>query len=57
MKRHDLVRLETDLMAETVKRRSLGGYSTEAAGILLLCETMMRVLQHLLEEMPVEKKK
>ncbi len=56
MKRTDLQALEGTIMKEVVKRRALGGYSVEAEGVLTLCETMLRVLQHLIEEFPEEEK-
>lgn len=47
MTRDDLERLEATLMEEVVKRRKLGGYSMEAAGILLLAESTLAIVQHL----------
>jgi hypothetical protein len=52
MKRSDLEYLEKMIMEEVVKRRKLGGYSPDAEGILLIAETMMRLLQHLIDEYP-----
>jgi hypothetical protein len=52
MKRADLLELEKTIMKEVVKRRALGGYSAEAEGVLILCETLMRVLQHMVDEYP-----
>ena len=52
MKKNDLKDLEGLIMKEVVKRRALGGYSVEADGILVLCETMLRVLQHIIETYP-----
>jgi hypothetical protein len=52
MKRADLQALEGLMMKEVVKRRALGGYSAEAEGVLHLCETMLRVLQHMIETYP-----
>ncbi len=54
MKKADLEKLEAVLMEEVVKRRQLGGYSTEAAGLLLFGEALMRVVQHLIQEYPPE---
>ena len=54
MKRADLLELEKTIMKEVVKRRALGGYSAEAEGVLILCETLMRVLQHMVDEYPQE---
>lgn len=55
MKRSDLQMLEAQLMKEVVKRRSLGGYSPDAEGILLIAEATMRILQHMIETYPQEK--
>jgi hypothetical protein len=51
MKRSDLLELEKTMMKEVVKRRQLGGYSADAEGILVLCETLMRLLQHIVDDM------
>lgn len=56
MKRDDFEELERRVMAEVVKRRQLGGYSADAAGILMLCETMLSLIMHFKEQMPREKK-
>ena len=57
MNRQELEALETDLMAEVVKRRALGGYSHDAAAILMLGEIVMRLLRHEIEKSaPVKKK-
>ncbi len=55
MKRSDLLELEKTMMKEVVKRRALGGYSADAEGILTLCETLMRLLQHFVDEYPAER--
>ncbi len=55
MKRSDLLELEKTMMKEVVKRRQLGGYSADAEGILVVCETMMRLLQHLIDDYPAER--
>lgn len=52
MKRADLYKLEEVLMAEVVKRRSLGGYSQDADGILLIAETVLRLVQHAIDAEP-----
>jgi hypothetical protein len=52
MKRSDLIGLENTIMAEVVKRRKLGGYNPDAEGILLIAEILMRLLQHIVDEMP-----
>lgn len=56
MKSSDLIELEKVTMAEVVKRRGLGGYSTEAEGLLILNETLLKVLGHLIDEAPRLKK-
>ena len=39
-----------DLMTDEVaKRRRLGGYSQEADAILMLCETVLKLTQHILD--------
>lgn len=43
----ELDNLEKILMEEVVKRRKLGGYSMEAAGLLLLAESNLAIVQHL----------
>ena len=52
MKRSDLQVLEATMMKEVIRRRALGGYSVDAEGILILCETLMRLLQHVVDEYP-----
>ena len=52
MKRDDLQALEAQIMEEVVKRRKLGGYNPDAEGILLIAETLMRVIQHLIDSYP-----
>ena len=56
MKLSDLQKLESAIMKEVVRRRQLGGYSVEAEGVLILCETMLRVLQHIIETYPESEK-
>ena len=56
MRLDDLQALTKEIMKELVKRRSLGGYSAEADGILFLYEAMFRVLQHLEDQYPRPKK-
>jgi hypothetical protein len=51
MKRSDLLELEKTMMKEVVKRRALGGYSADAEGILILSETLMRLLQYVIDDM------
>jgi hypothetical protein len=55
MKKHDLQELEKVIMKEVVKRRSLGGYNSEAESVLLLSETLYRIIQHLVDEYPTRK--
>ncbi len=49
MNKEQLERLEAQMLQEVAKRRPLGGYSTDASTILMLCETIMRILQHVIE--------
>jgi len=55
MNREDLGDLEARLMEEVVKRRKLGGYSVEAAGVLMLAESTLAIVQHLKDGMPRKK--
>jgi hypothetical protein len=57
MKRPALLELEKVIMKEVVKRRGLGGYNSEAESVLLLAETIYKVITHLIDEYPEEKKK
>lgn len=43
----DIERLEAAMMQEVVRRRQLGGYSADADAILLIAETVLRMLQHM----------
>lgn len=52
MTRDDLIDLEKRIMEEVVKRRKLGGYSVEAEGILNLAESLLKVLQYLIDKAP-----
>ena len=54
MKLPALLELEKVIMKEVVKRRGLGGYNSEAESVLLLSETLYKVIQHLVEEYPEE---
>ena len=56
MKRDDLQALTKEVMKELVRRRALGGYSTEAEGLLYLYEAMFKVLLHLEDQLPRPKK-
>lgn len=55
MTRDDMIELEKRVMEEVVKRRKLGGYSVEAAGVLMLSETVLALVQHLKDQMPRKK--
>ena len=55
MKRSDLMDMERAMTAEVVRRRQLGGYSQDAEGILLICETLMRLLQYNVDGCPPDK--
>jgi hypothetical protein len=52
MKKDDLVEFEKVMMKEVVKRRSLGGYNSEAESVLLLSEVVLRLIQHLIDQYP-----
>lgn len=52
MNRQDLDELEKRIMAEVVRRRKLGGYSQDAEGLLILCESMLQIIMHLKERTP-----
>ena len=56
MNRSDWEELEAILMKHVVKRRALGGYSAEAEGVLILFETMLRMVQHFRERAPRPKR-
>ena len=49
MIKKELDELEKEVMKEVVKRRSLGGYSTEAEGLLIDSEIILKVVRHLVE--------
>lgn len=57
MNRDDLEVLEAKIMEEVVNRRRLGGYSVESAGILMLAESMLKVVHHLVDQEPRVKSK
>ena len=57
MVREDWEELEHQLMKVVVKRRALGGYSTEAADFLLLAEFMLKMVRHFHERAPRTKTK
>jgi hypothetical protein len=54
MKLPALLELEKVMMKEVVKRRSLGGYNSEAESVLLLGESLYKIIQHLIDEYPEE---
>lgn len=43
-------------MKLTVHRRQLGGFDANAEAIMILCETMLKVVTHLREKAPRPKK-
>ncbi len=49
MTREELIQLEKELMEEVVKRRKLGGYSVEAAGLALHAEALYKIVQYIRE--------
>ena len=55
MTRDDLEVLEAKIMDEVVNRRRLGGYSMEAAGVLLLFESTLKMVQHMKDQLPRKK--
>lgn len=55
MIKRDLEDLEKDVMKEVVKRRSLGGFDTNAETILLLAEWNLKIVRHLLDQLPRKK--
>lgn len=50
MKIEKLVELEKQIMEEVVRRRQLGGYSMEADGMLLVTESLLKLVGHLIDE-------
>lgn len=49
MTRDQLIKLETELADEVNRRAGLGGYSTDAEGILLLSRVLLQLVQHQLD--------
>lgn len=43
----ELKKMEKDLMDEVSTRRKLGGFDVHASGLLLVCETLLKIIQHL----------
>lgn len=57
MSRNELIKLQEHLSNEVIRLRGLGGYSTEAGGILLALEVELKIVSHLIEQSPKETKK
>jgi hypothetical protein len=55
MIKRELDELETAVMKEVVKRRGLGGYSTEAEGLLMDGEFLLKLVRHMNEQMSRKK--
>ena len=55
MKKSELILLENRIAREVVTRRSLGGYSTDAAGLLLLAESCLLMVRHMIATYPPRK--
>lgn len=49
--------LEDELMAEVAKRKSLGGYNTDAPTIEFLCRAVLALSQHISAEVGPSKMK
>lgn len=54
--REDFEEIERVLMKEIVHRRQLGGFDANAPAVLILLETFYKVVVHLRERMPRDKK-
>ncbi len=54
MKLSELQVLEAMVMKELVRRRSLGGYSVDAESLLIVYESLLKLVQHLISEFPTE---
>lgn len=50
MTKPDLMLLAAKIHDEVLRRRRLGGYSQEAEGMLLLFETQLKIIDHLIKE-------
>jgi hypothetical protein len=50
MNRIELRRFEVLLEKEVERRRSLGGYNTDAECIMLLTEAIYKIVQHIIEK-------
>ena len=55
MIKQELDELEKHVMKEVVKRRGLGGYSTEAEGLLTDGEILLKIVRHMNEQMSRKK--
>tara|TARA_R110000868_G_scaffold5117_4_gene31641 strand:- start:1436 stop:1621 length:186 start_codon:yes stop_codon:yes gene_type:complete len=55
MKRKDLEDMSKTLMAEIVRRRSLGGYNADAPTLEMLANATYEIVRHLMERAPREK--
>ena len=51
----ELEELQKAIEKETVYRRSLGGFDANAATIMFLCETLMKINRHLIEQLSRKK--
>lgn len=56
MTRPELIQLQEFLSNECIRRRGLGDYSTEASGILNALEVELKIVSHLVEITPADKK-
>lgn len=52
MKKADLEKLEGIVLEELVKRRQLGGYNADAAGLILLTDAMRHLIRHIIDNAP-----
>lgn len=55
MKQSDLSGIRDKLHDEVMRRRGLGGFSTDAEGILLIAESLLAITNHLLAQQPKKK--
>ena len=55
MIKKEMDELEKEVMKEVVRRRGLGGYSTEAEGLLLDSEILLKLVRHLNEQISRKK--
>lgn len=52
MQRDEAAALERQLLDAIAKRRNLGGYSPDAADLLLFAETLYEVVRHIKDLLP-----